>query len=533
MLCIPADRVDWISVERVLIMHRELSMPRLIKTWLAILAISMISTAVVGPEPDSKGYSSEHNSILAALNTYIPSESELLDDRRMSAGILSQPMKAVAVLFLTLSPAGVGSPFSHRYAQLSSKQSIEQRLAMRSMRLSMQAKDGLGGRKAANGDTVIVQYRAMVEDGSVIDSQEEAVFKLGEGRVVPGFEDAVLGMEIGEEVNVSIPPEKAYGRINEDALITVPAEALPKGLEIGMRVMLKGAGGQDIPALFSKVNADGSVVLDANHRFAGKTITFEIELLGFRDLVRGMEISGWQGSSMHVPNAISNSDVIKEMESELPAKWPYSEDDFSRQDESDDLNFYSQPRYVAHIDDAFISTIKNFYALQFSAAPQGDYNILDMCSSWISHYPEDLKAKRVAITGMEESELQRNSQATEYVAKDLNNDPTLPYENDTFDFITNVVSVDYLTKPREIFAEMHRVMKPGGVAIMSFSNRCFPTKAIKMWLEDMNDGPGHCKIIGNYFRFNPENGWRAITALDLSPDPGNSDPVWVVTATKT
>merc|ERR1719213_482721 len=130
-----------------------------------------------------------------------------------------------------------------------------------------------------------------------------------------------------------------------------------------------------------------------------------------------------------------------------------------------------------------------------------------------------MRAKRVAITGMVEEELAANKQATERVVRDLNVDPTLPFGDGEFDFITNVVSIDYLTKPREVLAEMHRVMKPGGVAIMTFSNRCFPTKAIAMWVANMNDGPGHCQIVGNYFRFNPEGGWRDILSADISPCP--------------
>ena len=187
---------------------------------------------------------------------------------------------------------------------------------------------------------------------------------------------------------------------------------------------------------------------------------------------------------------------------------------------------------MQHIDDGFIGALKEFYALQFSQATQGKYSVLDICSSWISHYPEKLGAKRVAITGMNVPELKANRQATEYVAKDLNKDPKLPYGDNEFDFVTNVVSVDYLNKPQEIFREMQRVMKPGGVAIMSFSNRCFPTKAIAMWVENIDDGPGHCQILGNYFHFNPEGGWRDISSVDISPDPGLSDPVWVVTAVK-
>merc|ERR1712086_543785 len=111
---------------------------------------------------------------------------------------------------------------------------------------------------------------------------------------------------------------------------------------------------------------------------------------------------------------------------------------------------------------------------------------------------------------------------TEYVAKNLNVDPTLPYGDNEFDFVTNVVSVDYLNKPQEVFKEMHRVLKPGGVAIMSFSNRCFPSKAIKMWVADMNNGPEHCGIIGNYFHFNPSGGWKDVGSADISRGSGSN-----------
>lgn len=77
---------------------------------------------------------------------------------------------------------------------------------------------------------------------------------------------------------------------------------------------------------------------------------------------------------------------------------------------------------------------------------------------------------------MNEEELKRNTALTDYTVRDLNQDPTLPYKDNSFDVITNAVSVDYLTKPIQVFKEMHRVLKPGGRAIMSFSNRCFPTK---------------------------------------------------------
>ena len=96
-------------------------------------------------------------------------------------------------------------------------------------------------------------------------------------------------------------------------------------------------------------------------------------------------------------------------------------------------------------------------------------DVCDLCSSWISHLPVDLKLGRVAGLGMNAEELGRNKQLTEFQVQDLNSVPTLPYDAESFDFVNNVVSVDYLNKPMEIFQEMHRVLKPGGKAIMSFS----------------------------------------------------------------
>lgn len=268
---------------------------------------------------------------------------------------------------------------------------------------------------------------------------------------------------------------------------------------------------------------------------------------------RGMTVIGWQGKAFEVPFVIANSRVTNVLQNPLwPAEWPYTEADFKREDERNDARFYSQsrfvtlhreddcddsqfcsrPRFVTHIDDGAISAIRRFYALQFAQASQGQYAVLDICSSWTSHYPVTLTAERVAVIGLNEEELQANKQATEHVAKDLNKDPALPFGNREFDFVTIAVSVDYLTRPREVFREMHRVMKPGGVAMVSFSNRCFPEKTIGMWVQNMDDGPGHCQIVGNYFHFNPEGGWDHISSIDLSEDPRTSDPMWVITAVK-
>jgi len=192
-------------------------------------------------------------------------------------------------------------------------------------------------------------------------------------------------------------------------------------------------------------------------------------------------------------------------------EWPFTASDMSRLDESMDFNFYSTPRFVTHIDDGAIAALTQYYR---ETLPPGS-DLLDICSSWVSHLPEEVSFGRVVGLGMNARELEANTALTEWVAADLNVKPNLPFESESFDVVLNVVSVDYLNKPREVFEEMHRVLRPGGQAMMSFSNRCFPTKAIKMWLNA--DDSGRQKIVASYFNYAPQGGWRDIAAVDISP----------------
>ena len=186
--------------------------------------------------------------------------------------------------------------------------------------------------------------------------------------------------------------------------------------------------------------------------------------------------------------------------------------------------FYGQPRLVYHIDDGAVNALSNYY----KSTIKPNTKILDICSSWVSHYPKDLKFEKAVGLGMNEYELSKNQQLTSYVVQDLNEQPVFPFEENTFDYVTCVVSIDYLTRPLEIFSEIGRVLKPGGTCIISQSNRCFPTKAINIWLRT-ND-PQHIFIIGSYFHystmFNPPQ------SIDISPNVGFSDPMYIIQATK-
>ena len=192
--------------------------------------------------------------------------------------------------------------------------------------------------------------------------------------------------------------------------------------------------------------------------------------------------------------------------------WPYSTADLNRIDNTDDSNFYDAPRFVTHIDDSAISALTKYYQEEFSALNLDKVDVLDLCSSWISHLPKDIQYGKVVGVGMNEEELKANKQLTDYSVQDMNKTPTLKqFEDNSFDVICNVVSVDYLTKPLEIFREMHRILRPNGMALMSFSNRCFPTKAIAMWLQA--DDIGRLTIVGSYYHYSAK--WKSIEALDL------------------
>ncbi len=201
---------------------------------------------------------------------------------------------------------------------------------------------------------------------------------------------------------------------------------------------------------------------------------------------------------------------------------PLRPEHFRRYDETDDALFYAQPRLVTHIDDEAIAAVTAFYRAQLPAGGR----ILDLMTSWVSHLPRDITYGAVSGLGMNRDELDANPVLTERVIQDLNEEPRLPWDDATFDGAIVTVSVQYLAHPAEVFAEVGRVLKRGAPFVVTFSNRCFPTKAIAAW--QMLDDAGHGELVGLYFRLSGRFG--AATAYDLSPSPGRSDPLFAVMA---
>jgi SAM-dependent methyltransferase len=193
---------------------------------------------------------------------------------------------------------------------------------------------------------------------------------------------------------------------------------------------------------------------------------------------------------------------------------------FRRMDESPDGEFYVVPRLVTHIDDATIAALTAVYRERLPAGGA----ILDLMSSWVSHLPDEVAYARVAGLGMNREELARNPRLTDFVVHDLNVDPRLPYPDRTFDAVVNAVSVQYLARPVEVFGEVRRVLRPGGVHLIATSHRMFPTKAIAAWhsLEPAQ----RLALIALYLEL--AGGYEDVQIFDHSP-PG-ADPLWVVSA---
>jgi SAM-dependent methyltransferase len=163
-------------------------------------------------------------------------------------------------------------------------------------------------------------------------------------------------------------------------------------------------------------------------------------------------------------------------------------------DRTDDADFYSDPRFVTHVDAAFIQRLTNLYRQQL----QPQTKILDLMSSWVSHLPSEMEFAEVCGHGLNEAELSRNSRLDRYFVQNLNKDLQLPCADAEFAAVLNTVSVQYLQYPEAIFAEILRVLQPGGIAIVSFSNRMFPNKAINAWRDGGDEQ--HLELVCNYFR---------------------------------
>ncbi len=193
---------------------------------------------------------------------------------------------------------------------------------------------------------------------------------------------------------------------------------------------------------------------------------------------------------------------------------------FARADESTDDEFYLADRFVTHIDDRAVTAVGTLYR-QLGVTG----SVLDVMSSWVSHFFD--RPDELVVLGMNGRELAANSMAHAMLVHDLNADPVMPFPDDRFDAITCCVSIDYLVRPIAVLRDAARVVRPGGLVVCTFSNRCFPSKVVHGWLQ--LDDEARVAVVADYFRLTDAYD-EVFTALCTPPNtPG--DPLYAVWAT--
>jgi SAM-dependent methyltransferase len=227
--------------------------------------------------------------------------------------------------------------------------------------------------------------------------------------------------------------------------------------------------------------------------------------------------------------ALNPSPVLLRPEFEAP-------DAFSRLDEEDDAVFYSRERSVYHMDARARRTVQHVIG---TLCVESEPAILDLMAGWHSHIPDTVHPCKLVGLGLGDKELAKNERLDGYVLHDLNERPRLPFNDASFDVVLNTASVDYLVRPFEVFAEVARVLRPGGLFLVTFTNRLFPQKAVKIWREA--DETTRQLIVHEYFRSVPDFGQVKLFCSRGKPRPKDdkyadlgipSDPIWAIYAEK-
>ncbi len=195
-------------------------------------------------------------------------------------------------------------------------------------------------------------------------------------------------------------------------------------------------------------------------------------------------------------------------------------DAFAKADTSPDTRFYAQARLVNHIDDRAIAGLTALYR---EVLPAGG-RVLDLMSSWVSHLPPEAAYAEVVGHGMNMEELRANPRLSRRFVQNLNADQALPLEDASVDAACICVGIQYLQHPVEVLREVARVLRPGGPVVISYSNRCFPTKAVAIW--QALDGPDQAGLIGLYLR---RAGFAEVEGREVVRGGRAGDPLWAVT----
>jgi len=214
------------------------------------------------------------------------------------------------------------------------------------------------------------------------------------------------------------------------------------------------------------------LVFDLNHPLAGHNLNLQAEIVAFQSQrkEKGGRCEDW------LDRICADGPGMQARTREM-AESPFSPEDFRRPDERPDGEFYGRPRLVHHLD----SLAREEMSRQYGRLIRPGARVLDLMASWTSHLPDDLALEGLTVLGMNAEELQQNPRATAIVVHDLNGKARLPFADGDFTAVICTASIEYLTRPLAVLTEIKRVLQPGGLLAMAFSNRWFPPKVIRIW----------------------------------------------------
>jgi len=291
--------------------------------------------------------------------------------------------------------------------------------------------------------------------------QETVNYSLKPGEIVPAFqssrEHTIKSSQFDRNMDPCRMIEPRAGRF------------YPKGILTGMANVFRA----NIEPFRCREVLDSSIRISFNHPLASFPIDLKATILNIhsKPVDRGGTCYDWLEVSSKGPGMQSRMDG-------KPTGF-FSDRPFDRHDDQSDHLFYACPRIVNHLDDQAISVITGLYAGMLRPGMR----VLDLMSSWTSHLPDEILFTEVVGLGMNPEELQANKRLNRFVVQDLNQLTTLPFENGSLDAVVCTASIEYLTRPFEVFSEISRILKPGGLLVMTFSNRWFPPKVIRIWTE--------------------------------------------------
>jgi SAM-dependent methyltransferase len=336
--------------------------------------------------------------------------------------------------------------------------------------------------------------------------------------------------EPGARFQLTLPPGECIPPYQTDKEYVFPLAKFatgarpPRGGRFYPKQLLAGYFGNPTP--FRCIGLEnGNLTADFNHPLAGKSLTLEVinRKIQPKRGERGGECQDWL-------DRLTSGPGIQARYKGVPTDF-FAEDPFHREEEGNDPSFYEQPRLVSHVDTRAQATIAALY----SRLLRPGMVVLDLMSSWQSHFPCGLAFASLVGLGLNEEELRHNPRLTDHVIHDLNRDPRLPFLNGQFDAVVCNLSVEYLVRPVEVFTEVARMLKPGGLFVQTFSHRWFPPKVVKIWTELHEfervglvlDYFLRSGAFGNLKTFS-SRGWPRPEDDRYSPQRRFSDPIYAV-----